>query len=423
MSGADGPHPASTAQNGAARPDASAWVAANAGSGKTRVLTQRVARLLLDRCPPQRILCLTYTRAAAAEMQTRLFDMLGRWAMMEDAPLAEALAALGEAGHPDAQRLAEARRLFAAALETPGGLKIQTIHAFCGALLRRFPLEAGAPPGFAELDDRSAARILETLREAAALAAESGEDPAFDRVAARAADQTLDDALTAIAGARRRFAPDLARRLPDRFGLDAAADLDGLMGRQLSSLDLAGAEALRAALAGSGVKDQERAAPLKAFLAAMDRGRTADAALSLEAFALTGKGAPRSTRSFPAKAAKAVLPDAQERTETLIEAALDARDLRLRHGALHASLDLHALAARVLAGYAAEKAARGALDFEDLIERAAALLSDASAAAWALWRLDGGIDHILVDEAQDTSPEQWRVIEALTGEFFAGAGA
>ncbi|MEM6439564.1 MAG: double-strand break repair helicase AddA [Pseudomonadota bacterium] len=420
---AHAPHAATEAQNGAARPDASAWVAANAGSGKTRVLTQRVARLLLARCPPQKILCLTYTRAAAAEMQTRLFDMLGGWAMLDDRALAEALAELGEPGAPDADRLAEARRLFAAALETPGGLKIQTIHAFCAALLRRFPLEAGAPPGFSELDDRSAARILEALREEAALAAETGEDPAFDHVAARAADETLDGALHAIAAARRRFAPGMAEALPERFGLDLQAELGTLMRDALGAPWAEALEPLRAALAGSGANDQARAAALAAAMEAMRRDDWEAAGRKLEEFGLTGTGAPRSTRSFPANAAKALLPDALARTEALIEAAQAARALRLDHGALHASLDLHALAARVLAGYAAEKAARGALDFEDLIERATALLSESSAAAWALWRLDGGIDHILVDEAQDTSPDQWRVIEALTGEFFAGAGA
>ena len=135
---------AAEAQKRAAVPDRSSWVSANAGSGKTRVLTERVARLLLAGTDPARVLCLTYTKAAAAEMQTRLFRTLGEWAMLDDAPLRAALAALGEPTHTiPADGLARARTLFARALETPGGLKIQTIHAFCEALLRRFPLEAG----------------------------------------------------------------------------------------------------------------------------------------------------------------------------------------------------------------------------------------------------------------------------------------
>jgi hypothetical protein len=138
------PHPD---QRRAAHPGASSWVAANAGSGKTAVLTDRVARLLLAGSEPARILCLTYTKAAAAEMQTRLFARLGQWAMLDDIPLKQELTDLGEP--PEAltpARLARARTLFARALETPGGLKIQTIHAFCDALLRRFPSRPACRP-------------------------------------------------------------------------------------------------------------------------------------------------------------------------------------------------------------------------------------------------------------------------------------
>jgi ATP-dependent helicase/nuclease subunit A len=140
----------------AAQPDASTWVTANAGSGKTRVLTDRVARLLLRGVQPQHILCLTYTKAAATEMQNRLFRRLGEWAMRPDRLLRSELEALGEQDFTDRETLAKARRLFARALETPGGLRIQTIHSFCATLLRRFPLEAGVSPGFKELDDRAA---------------------------------------------------------------------------------------------------------------------------------------------------------------------------------------------------------------------------------------------------------------------------
>lgn len=155
---------ASERQVQAADPRASTWLSANAGSGKTRVLTDRVARLLLDGVEPQRILCLTYTKAAASEMQNRLFRRLGEWAMLDDAELRHALDTLGVAavGH---EVLAQARRLFARAIETPGGLRIQTIHSFCATLLRRFPLEAGVSPQFTELDDRAARLLREEIVE------------------------------------------------------------------------------------------------------------------------------------------------------------------------------------------------------------------------------------------------------------------
>jgi ATP-dependent helicase/nuclease subunit A len=182
---------ATQAQVEAARPDLSTWLSANAGSGKTRVLTDRVARLLLDGVDPQHILCLTYTKAAASEMQNRLFRRLGAWAMLADGALKQELDLLGHEGVITDQTLREARRLFARAIETPGGLKIQTIHSFCASLLRRFPLEAGVTPQFTEMEDRTAtllrAEIVEELAAGPhastfyALARHSGKTDRRDR--------------------------------------------------------------------------------------------------------------------------------------------------------------------------------------------------------------------------------------------------
>jgi len=170
-------HPASERQRQAADPRASTWLSANAGSGKTRVLTDRVARLLLAGVDPANILCLTYTKAAAAEMQTRLFRRLGGWAMKQDEALIGELRQLGLTEGLEPVNLREARRLFAQALETPGGLKIQTIHAFCASLLRRFPLEAGVSPQFREMDERAQALLCAEVSEelAEAFALEFGE--------------------------------------------------------------------------------------------------------------------------------------------------------------------------------------------------------------------------------------------------------
>src|ERR1019366_6120195 len=155
------PPPGKPAQVRASDPAASVFVTANAGSGKTSTLVDRVARVLLRGASPEAILCVTYTKAAAAEMQRRLFDKLGGWAAMDDALLAEQMSDLGERPSD----LSAARALFARALETPGGLKIQTIHAFCEKLLRRFPLEAGVSPGFKVLEGVAAAEGSAKARE------------------------------------------------------------------------------------------------------------------------------------------------------------------------------------------------------------------------------------------------------------------
>src|SRR5690348_4156559 len=158
----------------AADPRRSAWVSANAGAGKTHTLANRVARLLLDGAKPERILCLTYTKSAAAEMQARLFAQLGQWAMFDDAKLSNAISEIG-ASVPDAEGLKRARRLFALALETPGGLKIQTIHSFCERLLGRFPVEAGIPPSFRVLDEQSARDLIAEARSQVLERAGSGD--------------------------------------------------------------------------------------------------------------------------------------------------------------------------------------------------------------------------------------------------------
>src|SRR3569623_1148163 len=148
--------------NLASDPFLSSWGAANAGAGKTYTLANRVARLLLADAKPEKILCLTFTKAAAAEMQERLFKQLGEWAMLPDDDLRDRIIAIGGEAHTD---LAKARRLFAGALETPGGLKVLTLHAFCQILLSRFPLEARIPPAIDVLDDQTPHEILAQTRQ------------------------------------------------------------------------------------------------------------------------------------------------------------------------------------------------------------------------------------------------------------------
>jgi ATP-dependent helicase/nuclease subunit A len=414
------------AQIAAADPAVSAWVAANAGSGKTRVLTQRVARLLLGGAVPERILCLTYTRAAAAEMQTRLFAMLGGWAMAPNTRLGAELAALEGATAPveDAEALARARRLFARALETPGGLKIQTIHAFCDSLLRRFPLEAGVSPRFQVLDERQATLIAAAIRTELAAEAEAGRMAAFDRVAARLDEAALDALIAAILGLRAAFGgTDTEARLAAHFGAAAHEEAAALARAALARLDPKELDRLASGLAElGGSADREAAAAIDAARAAWEGDPWAAAGRLARGYT-TQKGEPRSRRGFPVKAVLDAWPGADALTDALIAWAGDwLATARAREAAARAR-DLDAFARALLDRYARAKAARALLDFDDLVAGAGALLTRSDMAAWALWKLDRGIDHILVDEAQDTAPGQWAVIRAIAREFHAGAGA
>ena len=269
-----------SAQIRAADPTGSSWVSANAGTGKTRVLTDRVARLLLRGTEPQKILCLTYTKAAAAEMQNRLFRTLGSWSMLPDADLAAALTALGEPGAPD---LAQARTLFARALETPGGLRIQTIHAFCEALIRRFPLEAGVAPGFAVLEDRQARALRDEILDELAAA-----DPAgFAGLARQLPADDPDPLLLEIGKHRAAFAaPFDPAALADAIGARPELTPEALAARVLPPEDEALLRALIPHLAAGKVTDCKAGETLAAALAATDP----DTRLScLEAALLTGR--------------------------------------------------------------------------------------------------------------------------------------
>lgn len=411
---------ASERQVQAANPRASTWLSANAGSGKTRVLTDRVARLLLDGVEPQRILCLTYTKAAASEMQNRLFRRLGEWAMLGDTPLRAALDDLGLNGLQD-ETLVNARRLFARAIETPGGLRIQTIHSFCASLLRRFPLEAGVSPQFTEMDDRAASLLREEIVE---------------EMADRLAPEIVTDLARAYTGEDfGKLAHEVASR---RAGLLEA--LDGQACRALFGLGTVDAGTLVAQVLQGGEEDW-----LPQLITALDGGTSTDQKAAqklrglrlerpglttlavLEDVFLTGASAkePFTAKlgSFPTKATRAKLGPLIDRLEPLMLRTEAARQTRICLQAAEKTRILRAFAAVFLPIYAARKQARGWLDFDDLITRARMLLTDPSVAQWVLFRLDGGIDHILVDEAQDTSPDQWRVIELLAQEFTAGRGA
>ncbi|MBB5514038.1 ATP-dependent helicase/nuclease subunit A [Rubricella aquisinus] len=411
---------ATRTQNRAADPAASTWVTANAGSGKTRVLTDRVARLLLRGVRPEQILCLTYTKAAAAEMQNRLFAGLGAWAMMEDAALRKALAQLGEGADLPTEQLNAARRLFAAALEAPGGLKIQTIHAFCAAILRQFPLEAGVSPGFRELDDRRSTELrldllnqmtVDAAQVTRALAVETGgSDP--------------EDLLKAIEGMRTALsAPFDETRLRAHLGLGSNETLEGVLNTTILPDDMEMLTGLIPVLEASTKKTDWATAETFAHIAGLEDRQTQIAAL--EKLLLTGATAasPYSAkiRALPTKAIwEAHDPAVMDHLEKLMLRVEAARPKRLALATVERARILHDFASRFLAAFEARKSAEGVLDFTDLIEKTRTLMADPAVAQWVLYRLDGRIRHILVDEAQDTAPPQWDVIRAIADAFFDG---
>ncbi len=406
-------------QTEASDPRACVFVEANAGSGKTFTLVTRVARLLLAGARPEAILCVTFTKAAAAEMQGRLFETLGAWAVMDDAALGAALASIDETARDRSQ----ARALFARALETPGGLKIQTIHAFCEKLLRRFPLEAGVSPAFKVLDDAAAAEMSREARDRmAALALDGAESSVGVAYAHLSVALAFDDFRKMLAMFESRRADisayvsacggDCEADVWRRFGFDKASTCEDLEAAAVSRIRWgAWRRAVEGLAQGSGKGDQSLAAKMSAL--------APGCAFSDVWAAFSTKGgeplAKLGTQSVDPEI-RTWLLDEQARhheTEKSLRAARMARD----------TVHVLVLGQAYAALYDHEKTRRGALDFGDLVALTIRLLTEKADAAWVLYKLDGGIDHLLLDEAQDTAPDQWDILRLLTEEFFSGFGA
>lgn len=416
-------------QGRAANPATSAFVSANAGTGKTHILVNRVLRLLLEGAEPFRILCLTYTKAAAAEMENRLFSTLSKWVTMPEGELKEALEELiGQL--PTQEQLTSARRLFARAIETPGGMKVQTIHGFCEKLLQRFPLEADVPPHFKVIDDVLAEELLtrarETILKEAISAPTSEAAKALNTVIAYSTDIQFEELINNAINARsiwgrvisdrdRRFIDELSEFIPLPEERDAAL----WRKRMATSVDENLAISMIAELQSEGGSTNEgNAAALQTWLTAKTESAQIEALKSLF------------TTKQNELRAKLCTNAVQNNAPALADQLYNAQDQFYQSytnyemiSLAEATASLLHLADQITCHYQALKRQRAALDFQDLINHTAILLTSRVDTAWVLYKLDRGLEHILVDEAQDTSPEQWQVIASLTEEFFSGDGA
>jgi ATP-dependent helicase/nuclease subunit A len=414
----------------ASDPAASAWVAANAGSGKTHVLALRVIRLLLDGVDPAKILCITFTKAAAANMANRVFDELRRWTALDDVELDTTIKQISGI-EPDAARRTLARRLFAMALETPGGLKVQTIHAFCTRLLHHFPFEANVAARFGVLDEAAQSQLLSEISLGVLLDAALAPEEALGRALATAIAGTSDQTFKDVIGEATRKR-DAVRAWIDHGGrIEAAiAALCGTLGVAADdTIERVESEmtdgpifpasqwpAAAEALEQGGRNDQEQARRLLAAFAASAPQR---AGFYQQVF-VTGKLEPR--QQILTRATELANPELAERLGRERERMLGLIERRKAVACRERTAALITIADAVLSRYQAMKDRRGQLDYDDLIDKALALLG-AQGAAWVHYKLDQGIDHVLIDEAQDTSPKQWDIIARLTAEFFAGSGA
>nr|WP_295466423.1 double-strand break repair helicase AddA [Mesorhizobium sp.] len=416
----------------ASDPSSSAWVSANAGSGKTHVLAQRVIRLLLDGVEPSKILCLTYTKAAAANMSNRVFRDLARWTTLDATSLSAEIARI-DGSTPSAARLRRARQLFARALETPGGLKIQTIHAFCEAILHQFPLEANIAGHFDMLDAQMEQALVAEARRDMLTGIAARQDEAlagaFERVLAIAGEAGLDRLLGEIVAKREKL-----RAFLDQLGSDMSAlfeefgfeRTDSVSGLAAAIWPLPGFPPdYFADFAQASVRHDARTVVNNILPDATLAFEAQDPLVRFEHLRkgfLKADGDPYGPSAFK-KALIAELPDLPERYGAASAALVAVVDRVALHRMIEATVAALTVADVLIGRYERLKAARGFLDFNDLISRTVRLLARADVGPWVQYKLDRGIDHVLVDEAQDTSPDQWQVVRRLAEEFFAGLGA
>lgn len=428
------PLDADVLQRRASDPAQSVWVSASAGSGKTKVLADRVIRLLLAGTLPHRILCLTFTKAAAAEMSIRISNRLGAWTVCSDDALRDDLYDL-EGKMPSLETLQHARRLFAAVLDCPGGLRIRTLHAFAQELLRRFPVEAGVSPHFRLLEDGEAKEWMGHVRDELLLkAADDAACPlacALTYAARHLGDSTFAKLIDGLTHERARLqealrlhqgAEGLTRHLRHSLDLkdhlteeslilagcrDESCDTPAL--RRMGEVMLGHTKSKNSPVHGRAILD---------WLAQDETKRAATFPDYCDVF-VTDKNIPR----------KILVNDLIKSHPDLVDVALtETQRLIAVQERLRATRIAAASTAMITAGAALIEAWRqrkethALLDYDDLIERAVGLLTRPGIAPWVLYKLDGGLDHILIDEAQDTSPTQWKIVNALTDEFFSGLG-
>jgi len=417
----------------AATPEASVWVSANAGTGKTGVLVDRISRLLLSGVEPERILCLTFTKAAAAEMANRLTALLSDWSAMPTDVLEKELHSLGE-NPVDEELISRAQRLFALTLEAPEGLRIRTIHSFCESLLGRFPLEAQISQDFRVMDERDQRELQLEAR-----------DRVLSQAEARGTE--LTDALRALAGLvnEEQFAGLMKEldgtRTKFRDAIQNHQDAGGLADAVYASMGITPDTTAETVIRDACDIDAQTQHDLERLCAAWDEGAGQNIGFAKDVRAwlamqpevretrwldlyspvfLTKPGAIKADKTLMSKGALAKDADALAIAHAEAARCQAVRDLLKAINVASATKALIQVGAALIDAYEGIKQTRGRLDYDDLIARASMLLNSPSGVSWVHYKLDGGIEHVLVDEAQDTSPEQWRVVEEIASDFFSG---
>ncbi len=425
---------ANSQQTSASSPLSSVWVEASAGTGKTKVLSDRVLRLLLKNVNPSKILCLTYTKAAAVEMNERIAKRLSSWAVDNDDNLKnDLIQLLGDDFNKSSKLeiIKLARTLFAQQLDALGGMKIQTIHSFCQDILKRFPIEAGISPYFEVLDDRNSKEILQNIKSDLLKNTDAHSDTLLGKyvhyLVNNISEFKFPEVMNMITENRNKIdgllkkygnIDEIVSTLENKLNVSSSQTPQNIKQLFFNNINEELIDEIIDALKYGGTEDNKFANILlnisfnnfdityyeeykKVFLTQSGEIRKK----------LASKGAIEHNTNIIEK----MLNEAAR----ILSTENDLKNLNV----LQSTIAVLHISKNIIDAYNEYKTIYSVLDYEDLIIKTHNLLENSTTTDWVLFKLDGGIEHILIDEAQDTSPSQWSIIKALTEEFFAGIGA
>lgn len=422
-------------QLGASNPKVSAWVTASAGTGKTKVLIDRLLRLLLEGADPKHILCLTFTRAASAELINRITHITSEWVSARDKDLIEDLGRLLQR-EPNESEITCSRQLMGRILENPRGMNVQTIHAYCQSLLQRFPIEAGISPQFTVADERTTQEFLieaqNRLFAHSRYSKNSELISALSVITTQIGETRFSSLLSEIISERNKVRSLLIREktkdnihsaLGKIFGVEQGDTEQSLLLRNCNEnkFDFYGLTKAADVLCNGTRTDLERGTVISEWLASDILGRAKKFDRYCSQF-LT-KGNIKGKTRLASKTAQAEMMDIQNvLRQEQVRLLLHADSIRAFF-IMKNSTALIYVVTKVLHYFEEIKREHGVLDYDDQIFKSCELLSNPNIAPWVMYKLDGGLEHILIDESQDTSASQWLIVKALSQEFFSGENA
>lgn len=419
-------------QRQASDPNSSVWVSASAGTGKTKVLTDRCLRLMLNGSKAEDILCVTFTTAGASVMKNRLRQVLSKWSVCDEKTLRSDLRKLTGRTATIAQ-CKRARQLFAEFLETPGGMKIQTIHAFAQSMIKRFPIETGIPPYFEVMDDQTSSGLLRDAQAEILNSVRAENDTPLSNAVKMITPEVGEEDFVALLGEVTYRRDQFNKIIRDHGGLeetiqsvydylgaergthskmlrDQVCHENGLPNEEPPHVQ-ALLEAASTMIEQGSKADRDKGVILQAFweTPAEERWTLYDDYLSVF---LTTTGDPR--KRLATKACLTAIPALEQEMERIQNGQEAIKTVNVANG----TEALMILSDAVLVDYERRKRELNLLDYDDLIFYGNKLLEHKDDTAWALHKLGGNLSHILVDEAQDTNPEQWQIVASITREFF-----